>query len=145
MSLRSGKSGNRTSYDSVDYTKLIGRDNEFVDVQFARPPPKVPWKALTLAALLLVAGVVLLTLGILVVTGHLNTTYTDRMWPMIILGILMFIPGAYHIRIAYYAFRQVPGYSFDDIPEFEWDPRKILLWLGTCFVLSKAVSGFPRL
>ena len=32
----------------------------------------------------------------------------------------MFIPGAYHVRIAYYAYRKYPGFSFDDIPEFEW-------------------------
>ena len=46
--------------------------------------------------------------------------YADRTWPLIILGIIMFLPGAYHIRIAYYAYRQYPGYSFDDIPEFDW-------------------------
>lgn len=31
----------------------------------------------------------------------------------------MFIPGAYHVRVAILAYRKVPGYSFDDIPEFE--------------------------
>lgn len=118
MSRRNARRG-KGSYDSVDYTKLTGTDNGFVDAQFANPPPKIPWKAVTLATLLMVVGVVLLTLGCLAVTGHLNTKYTDRMWPMIVLGVLMFIPGAYHVRIAYYAFRQVPGYSFDDIPEFE--------------------------
>jgi hypothetical protein len=45
--------------------------------------------------------------------------YADRTWPLIILGIIMFLPGAYHVRIAYYAYRQYPGYSFDDIPEFD--------------------------
>lgn len=45
--------------------------------------------------------------------------YKDRMWPVIILGALMFIPGAYHVRVALMAYRKVPGYSFDDIPEFE--------------------------
>jgi hypothetical protein len=45
--------------------------------------------------------------------------YADRTWPLIILGIIMFLPGAYHLRIAYYAYHQYPGYSFDDIPEFD--------------------------
>lgn len=45
--------------------------------------------------------------------------YSDRIWPIIILGTLMFIPGAYHMRVAILAYRKVPGYSFDDIPEFD--------------------------
>lgn len=45
--------------------------------------------------------------------------FADRVWPMIIMGFLMFIPGAYHVRIAFYAYKGLPGYSFDDIPEFE--------------------------
>lgn len=45
--------------------------------------------------------------------------FADRVWPMVIMGFLMFIPGAYHVRIAYYAYKGIPGYSFDDIPEFE--------------------------
>ena len=50
---------------------------------------------------------------------HLLFQYADRTWPLIILGIIMFVPGAYHLRIAYYAYRQYPGYSFDEIPEFD--------------------------
>lgn len=114
MSRRRGK-----DYEHVDYTKLTATDNGFVDAQFIHPPPKIPWKAVTLAALLFIAGSALLVIGSLVVSGHIDSKYSDRMWPMIILGILMFIPGAYHVRIAYYAYRQVPGYSFDDIPEFD--------------------------
>lgn len=114
MSRRRGR-----DYEKVDYTKLAATDSGFIDAQFASPPQKIPWKAVTLAATLLVTGTVLLILGSLVVSGHIDIKYSDRMWPMIILGVLMFIPGAYHVRIAYYAYREVPGYSFDDIPEFD--------------------------
>lgn len=114
MSRRRGK-----EYESVDYTKLTATDNGFVDAQFVNPPQKVPWKAVLLATLLFIGGTVLLIIGSLMVGGSIDTKYSDRMWPMIILGILMFIPGAYHVRIAYYAYRQVPGFSFDDIPEFD--------------------------
>jgi len=55
----------------------------------------------------------------MILTGHLDPKYAERVGPMIIMGFLMFIPGAYHVRIAYYAFKGTPGYSFDDIPEFE--------------------------
>lgn len=114
MSRRRGK-----EYENVDYTKLQSTDNGFVDAQFVTPPQKVPWKAVALATLLFISGSLLLILGSLMVSGSIDTKYSDRMWPMIILGILMFIPGAYHVRIAYYAYRRVPGYSFDDIPEFD--------------------------
>lgn len=45
--------------------------------------------------------------------------YSDRTWPLLLLGALMFIPGAYHTRIAYYAYKGYEGFSFEDIPEFE--------------------------
>lgn len=45
--------------------------------------------------------------------------YVDRTWPMIVLGFIMFVPGVYHMRIALYAFMDRPGYSFDDIPDFD--------------------------
>ncbi|KAF5301030.1 hypothetical protein FQR65_LT09013 [Abscondita terminalis] len=99
MSRRRGK-----DYENVDYIKLASSDNGFVDAQFTHPPPKVPWKAVTLATLLFIAGSSLLIIGSLIVSGKIDSKYADR---------------AYHVRIAYYAFRQVPGYSFDDIPEFD--------------------------
>lgn len=114
MSRRRGK-----EYDHVDYTKLSATDNGFVDAQFITPTQAIPWKSIILATSLLIVGSFLLIFGCFVVSGHINLNYSDRMWPMIILGVLMFIPGAYHVRIAYYAYKQVPGYSFDDIPEFD--------------------------
>ena len=45
--------------------------------------------------------------------------YADRTWPLILLGLLMFIPGAYHVRVAYMAYFGYEGFSFDDIPSFD--------------------------
>ena len=45
--------------------------------------------------------------------------YGDRLWPLIIFGSLMFIPGSYHVYLAVNVFLGTPGYSFDDIPEFD--------------------------
>ena len=42
--------------------------------------------------------------------------YGDRMWPLFIIGTLLFLPGFYHVRIAYYAWMKYEGFSFDDIP-----------------------------
>lgn len=101
------------------YTPVPNDDSGFSDSQFEVPPPKIPWKAISLAAFLFIVGTVLLTVGSLIVTGHIDTKYSDRLWPMIVLGGIMFLPGAYHIRIAFYAYKEYPGYSFADIPEFE--------------------------
>lgn len=42
--------------------------------------------------------------------------YADRTWPVLVLGVLTFVPGFYYSRIAYYAYRRYPGYSFLQIP-----------------------------
>ncbi|CAK1585214.1 unnamed protein product [Parnassius mnemosyne] len=101
------------------YTAVPNDDSGFSDAQFEVPPPRIPWKAISLAAFLFIVGTILLTVGSLIVTGHIDTKYLDRLWPMIVLGGIMFLPGAYHIRIAFYAYKEYPGYSFADIPEFE--------------------------
>ncbi|XP_076761967.1 transmembrane protein 230 isoform X1 [Xylocopa sonorina] len=119
VSMSRRKLGSDTQFNNVDYTQLTETDNGFVDSQFVNPPVKIPWKAITLAALLFVGGTVMLIMGSLIVSGRIDSKYSDRMWPVIILGILMFIPGAYHMRVAILAYQKVPGYSFDDIPELD--------------------------
>ena len=41
------------------------------------------------------------------------------MWPTLILGLLMFIPGGYHVRLALYAYKGYKGFNYEDIPEFD--------------------------
>jgi hypothetical protein len=45
--------------------------------------------------------------------------FHDRGVPMLVIGSLMFVPGVYHVRIAYYASRGVKGYRYEDIPRFD--------------------------
>ncbi|XP_077287064.1 transmembrane protein 230 [Arctopsyche grandis] len=108
----------RKKHSNYSYSKLADRE-DFTDEQFQLPPTKIPWKAICLATFLCCVGFVLLLIGSLIITGHIDSQYSDRMWSLIVLGVIMFLPGFYHLRIAYYAFRNFPGYSFDDIPEFE--------------------------
>ena len=68
----------------------------------------MPWKAVALAVFLTAAGLSLFIAGLAVQSGRL---------PMLCLGALLLIPGSYHCMLAYRAYRKVPGYTFDSLPE----------------------------
>ncbi|XP_063515069.1 transmembrane protein 230 isoform X2 [Pongo pygmaeus] len=51
--------------------------------------------------------------------GYIDLQGADRAIPVLIIGILVFLPGFYHLRIAYYASKGYRGYSYDDIPDFD--------------------------
>lgn len=58
--------------------------------------------------------------------------HRERTIPVLIIGILVFIPGFYHLRIAYYAYKGYSGYSYDDIPDFDdW-----VTWNNVLLVLT---------
>mmetsp|Transcript_16028 Transcript_16028/g.40966 ORF Transcript_16028/g.40966 Transcript_16028/m.40966 type:complete len:110 (+) Transcript_16028:292-621(+) len=80
--------------------------------------PSVPFQAICLAIGLLLAGVILLTLGALHLTEHV-VGKDGAGWGLVTLGALTFIPGFHQSRIAYYAWRGRRGYSFDDIPRMQ--------------------------
>uniref|UniRef100_A0A8C9T4A0 Transmembrane protein 230 n=1 Tax=Scleropages formosus TaxID=113540 RepID=A0A8C9T4A0_SCLFO len=88
-------------------------------VRFKKSPPKVPYKAIALAAVLFLIGSVLIIIGALLLTGYIEVSHPDRTIPVLIIGILVFLPGFYHLRIAYYAWRGYHGYSYEDIPDFD--------------------------
>uniref|UniRef100_A0A7R9Z636 Transmembrane protein 230 n=1 Tax=Chlamydomonas euryale TaxID=1486919 RepID=A0A7R9Z636_9CHLO len=70
-----------------------------------------PWRKVGLAALLLVIGTALLSTGLgLFLTGNQNGL------PLIVLGSVAFIPGAFFSSIAYKAWRGYRGYSVQMIP-----------------------------
>ena len=68
--------------------------SDFDNSQFEKPKAKVPWKAISYAVILLLIGTILLTIGCLIVTGHIDQEkHNERFWPLILLGALLFIPG----------------------------------------------------
>uniref|UniRef100_A0A3Q4I150 Transmembrane protein 230 n=2 Tax=Pseudocrenilabrinae TaxID=318546 RepID=A0A3Q4I150_NEOBR len=101
----------------VRYSRLATDDDGYIDLQFKKSPPKVPYKAIALATILFLIGSLLIIIGALLLAGYFG--HTDRTVPVLIIGILVFLPGFYHLRIAYYASKGYPGYSYDDIPDFD--------------------------
>ncbi|ESO82838.1 hypothetical protein LOTGIDRAFT_177673 [Lottia gigantea] len=110
-----GSSSSSAQYHRLSSSKKDG----YNDLQFERPAPKIPYKAIALATTLFLVGSGLIIIGALLFTGYINAKYSDRTWPLLLIGSLMFIPGAYHVRIAYYAYKDYDGYSYEDIPEFD--------------------------
>ncbi|KAI4876363.1 hypothetical protein NFI96_017829, partial [Prochilodus magdalenae] len=119
MPTRSGMSNAGISNNKVKYSRVADSDEGYIDLQFKRSPPKVPYKAIALAAFLFLVGSLLIVVGSLLLTGYIQVTYPDRTIPVLIIGILIFLPGFYHLRIAYYASKGYRGYSYDDIPDFD--------------------------
>uniref|UniRef100_A0A0M3HRN5 Transmembrane protein 230 n=1 Tax=Ascaris lumbricoides TaxID=6252 RepID=A0A0M3HRN5_ASCLU len=94
-------------------------DNGFSEIQYNLPASKIPWRAVMLAGVLFVMGFALIMSSLLMLTEVVKPSHPDRVWPIFALGLIMFVPGAYHVRIAYHAFRGDRGFSFDDIPDFD--------------------------
>ncbi|KAK1337289.1 hypothetical protein QTO34_001915 [Cnephaeus nilssonii] len=118
----------------VKYSRLSSTDDGYIDLQFKKSPPKIPYKAIALATVLFLIGTFLIIIGSLLLAGYISkgqqqTSPTvalrwvvagaDRAVPVLIIGILVFLPGFYHLRIAYYASKGYRGYSYDDIPDFD--------------------------
>ncbi|KAL6114480.1 tmem230 [Pungitius sinensis] len=110
---------NETPNSKVRYSRLSTEDDGYTDLQFKRSPPKVPYKAIALATVLFLIGSLLIVIGSLLLAGYFGVTHSDRTVPVLIIGILVFLPGFYHLRIAYYASKGYRGYSYDDIPDFD--------------------------
>ncbi|KAG0226690.1 hypothetical protein BGW42_003480 [Actinomortierella wolfii] len=101
------------------FLQLQGQSH-FTEGQFMAPTPQLPWKSIALAVLLFVLGIVGLVIGSLLKVGILTSAdWLDKGTPLLILGALCFIPGAYHVVLAYYAYQEYDGYTFDQIPDFD--------------------------
>ncbi|KAG1047809.1 hypothetical protein G6F46_010579 [Rhizopus delemar] len=98
----------------------LQEDRGFTSAQFESNDHPIPWKAIGLATLLFLAGGGILAIGILIKVGTITSEdWLSRGTPFIVLGSIMFIPGSYHLYIAYYAYYKYPGYDFSLIPD--WD------------------------
>ena len=79
----------------------------------------IPWRAIQRSAVLFIFGSISITVSLLMFTGYIHAQYSDGAWPLLIIGIITFLPGFYYIRIAYYAWKGYSGFSFKDIPYYD--------------------------
>ncbi|CAF1200166.1 unnamed protein product [Rotaria sordida] len=98
----------------------LNEENQYSDLQFQEPEVKAPVYAIVLAIALFLIGSVMIILGALMLTRRIETQYSDRTWPLILVGTLIFLPGFYHLRIAYWAWKGDRNFSFADIPDLDW-------------------------
>jgi len=80
-------------------------------------PVVVPWKSIALALFLLTLGTIMLIISHFLYTEHMPGD-TEQVYGFLVLGMLLFLPGFYETRIAYYSWRGAKGYKFSQIPDY---------------------------
>ena len=93
-------------------------DDQFEDAT----PIKPPIKSICIAVILFVLGTIMLTVGSLMLAGVIKQGGGSfRAAPLMVIGSIIFIPGAYNVRTAYYAWKGYRGFSYSDIAGFGED------------------------
>ncbi|BBM99403.1 transmembrane protein 230 [Marchantia polymorpha subsp. ruderalis] len=80
-------------------------------------PDEVPFKSIALAIFLLALGSFFLSISHFLFSGHMPGD-SSQAYGFLFLGVLVFLPGFYETRIAYYSWRGFNGYSFSKIPAY---------------------------
>ncbi|KAH7388322.1 hypothetical protein KP509_16G070000 [Ceratopteris richardii] len=94
------------------------RQRDEDDLRYKYDPfNRVPWKSIALAIFLLCFGTLCLLLSHLIYSGHMGGD-SSQVYGFLTIGLLLFIPGFYETRIAYYSMRGAKGYAFSQIPEY---------------------------
>ncbi|XP_022670015.1 transmembrane protein 230-like isoform X2 [Varroa destructor] len=94
------------------------RNDDFIPEQFEKPRHQqpIPYKSIGSAILLFFLGSLLISLAVLINLSLMPESFHESMWGFYLLGSLLFIPGAHYTYIAYQAYYETPGYTYEDIP-----------------------------
>ncbi|GFZ20868.1 transmembrane protein [Actinidia rufa] len=98
----------------VDHAFSISDEDVMMESSYSlnnRPPIK----EIALALSLLVFGTLGILLGIIMAFNRVGGDTAHGIF-FAILGSILFIPGFYYTRIAYYAYKGYKGFSFSNIP-----------------------------
>lgn len=101
-----------------DDRPFTGRNQTHEDLRYRfELPEEVPWKSIALAVFLLAFGSLFLAISHFIYTQHMEGD-SSQAYGFLVLGILLFLPGFYETRIAYYSWRGYQGYSYSRIPAY---------------------------
>ncbi|CAB1433612.1 unnamed protein product [Pleuronectes platessa] len=64
--------GSAVSNAKVKYSRLAADEDGYIDLQFKKSPPKVPYKAIALAVFLFLIGSLLIIFGALLLSGTIK-------------------------------------------------------------------------
>ncbi|KAH8481565.1 hypothetical protein Peur_068763 [Populus x canadensis] len=98
----------------VDHAFSITDEDLMVETSYT-VNNKPPIKEIALAVALLVFGVVGIVLGSFMTYNRVGGDRGHGLF-FAILGVVLFIPGFYYTRIAYFAYKGYKGFSFSNIP-----------------------------
>ncbi|XP_066867298.1 transmembrane protein 230-like [Kogia breviceps] len=96
----------------VKYSKLSSTDDGHINCQFKKSPTNIPYKATACASLQFLTGVFPIITGCLLLSGYISKVGANRAFPVLTVGILVFLPRFYHPIIAYRACGGCQGYSY---------------------------------
>ncbi|EGW08338.1 UPF0414 transmembrane protein C20orf30-like [Cricetulus griseus] len=82
-------------------------------------PAKIPLKTIICTTLQFLIGTTLILAGCLLLTGYISHVGISRAIAVLIVGILVFVPGCYHLVIIYRTCRGCQTYSYSDLPDCE--------------------------
>lgn len=88
-------------------------DNDFSGTFMVHSKP--PRKEISLAIALLILGTIVIAIGLFMFSQQIGGDRTHGML-FALLGTVLFVPGFYYSRIAWYAYKGYKGFSFSNIP-----------------------------
>ncbi|KAK3037601.1 hypothetical protein RJ639_031907 [Escallonia herrerae] len=120
--IQSNQKSNRSSSDSVkkmayvDHAFSISDDDDILmDSSSFTVHNRPPIREIALAVSLLVFGTLGIIFGVFMAVERVGGDTAHGIF-FAILGSILFIPGFYYTRIAYYAYKGYKGFSFSNIP-----------------------------
>ncbi|XP_075672575.1 uncharacterized protein LOC142642111 [Castanea sativa] len=98
----------------VDHAFSITDEDMMMETSYSMNN-RAPIKEIALAVSLLVFGTLGIIIGIFMAVNRIGGDRAHGVF-FAILGSILFIPGFYYTRIAYYAYKGYKGFSFSNIP-----------------------------
>ena len=94
-------------------------DSGFSKYQFEKSKIKIPYKSIGLAFILAFSGLTIFIISLMNLFFNGKDAMNEAFFVISFLGLIMILPGFYHLRIAWCAYNSYDNYSYEDIPDFD--------------------------